>query len=186
VPFRLLGVVARLDEVDSLCGPLFKSYAAGGTEVTLGWAPATERIDPRSMARRLGINTVTSLDVAPGPQQAGGLETAMLELISAIRPHVIVASSNQAVIWAPLVAAVSKARIVGTGSAVLPAKLYYRESAGTLRVAVTTVVRAARASSPEFFVRVLPDPWITGVLERDLFSGLVSEIDQARRLPAAS
>jgi hypothetical protein len=29
--------------------------------------------------------------------------------------------------------------------------------------------------SPELFVRVFPDPWITGVLERDLFAGVPDE-----------
>jgi hypothetical protein len=61
------------------------------------------------------------------------------------------------------------------GTAALPAKLYFRPSVGPDSVAVTTAIAAATAAAPELFVRVFPTPWVTGVLERDLFAGLSAD-----------
>jgi hypothetical protein len=184
VPFRLLGVAAQLDE-DDAWGQLLRSYAESGHQVTLACVPSAKELDSVSTSRRLRIHGVTLLEM-PGQQGPADLEAAVLRIISTIRPHVVVAASNDAPIWPPLASAVSKARGAGTGSAALPAKLYYRLSKGTPGVAVTTVVRIPGATSPELLVRALPEPWITGVLERDLFSGLLAELDDARRLAAAS
>jgi hypothetical protein len=42
-------------------------------------------------------------------------------------------------------------------------------------VAVTTAIAVGTAAAPELFVRVFPNPWVTGVLERDLFAGLSAD-----------
>jgi hypothetical protein len=48
-------------------------------------------------------------------------------------------------------------------------------------VAVTTAIAVA-ATSAELFVRVFPDPWVTGVLERDIFAGLSADPGTAATL----
>lgn len=184
MPFRLLAVGAPLDEGDAW-GRLLKSCAESDVDVTLASVASARHVDPFSSARRLGIDLVALTDGADQPRLAD-LEAATLRIISTIGPHVVVAESNQGPIWPALVSAVSTSRRAGRGSAALPAKLYYRVSDGSPRVAVTTIVRIPGATSPALLVRAVPEPWITGVLERDLFSGLSVELDDARRLQPAS
>jgi hypothetical protein len=184
VPFRLLGVIAKLEEVDSLCGQLLKSYAKSGTEVTL--AAITAAADAGSLVHRLGLHDLIRLDAPPVSGEERDLEEAFRRVITTVRPHVVVHASDQSAIWSVLASAVSKERSLKGGSAALPAKLYYRPSANTPAVAVTTAVRIPGATSRALFVRAFPSPWVTGVLEDDLFCGLVGERDDARRLLAAS
>jgi hypothetical protein len=47
---------------------------------------------------------------------------------------------------------------------------------------VTTAITVAIATTPELFVRAFPDPWVTGVLERDLFAGLSADPGTASTL----
>jgi hypothetical protein len=47
---------------------------------------------------------------------------------------------------------------------------------------VTTAIAVGRAAAPELFVRVFPNPWVTGVLERDLFAGLSADPGTAATL----
>jgi LmbE family N-acetylglucosaminyl deacetylase len=188
VPFRLLGLVAHPENAGALCGQAFKRYAESGTEVTLVCvaAPATAA-DLRPAARQLGIRDLVLLDFAVGELDAARLEGILLDLFASIRPHVVVAGAEDPAVSSAVAAAVSRLRHVGGGSAALPAKLYYRPSAGTPRIAVTTAVRVPGAISPELFVRAFPDPWVTGVLERDLFAGVAEDHAGADRrpLPAA-
>lgn len=184
MPFRLLGVVAKLEEVDPLCVQLFNSYAESGTEVTL--ASITAAVDARSVVDRLGLHGLILLDPPSVSGDESLLEGALRDIITTVRPHVVVDASNHSPIRSALASAVSKARSSKGGSAALPAKLYFRLSANTPAVAVTTAVRVPGASSRALFVRAFPCPWVTGVLEDDLFCGLAREPDDARRLLAAS
>lgn len=163
---------------------MFKRYADSGTEVTLVCvvAPPTST-DLRPAARQLGIRDLVLLDFPVGELDAVRLEGILLDLFTSIRPHVVVAGAEERAVSSAVAGAVSRLRQVGGGSAALPAKLYFRPSASTPRIAVTTAVRVPGTTSPELFVRAFPDPWVTGVLERDLFAGVAEERTGADRRP---
>lgn len=163
---------------------MFKRYAESGIEVTLACvAAAATPTDLRPAARQLGIRDLVLLDFAVGELDAARLEGILLDVFTSIRPHVVVASTDEPAVSSAVAAAVSQVRGVVGGSAALPAKLYYRPSASTPRIAVTTAVRVPGATSPELFVRAFPNPWVTGVLERDLFAGIAEEPAGADRRP---
>ena len=73
-----------------------------------------------------------------------------------------------------MTSAFSRVRRAAGGTSALPAKLYCRLSGSSPLVSVTTAIAIA-GESPEMFVRAFPDPWVTGVLERDLFAGVRAE-----------
>jgi hypothetical protein len=176
VPFRLLGFAPDPDKASTLCGRTFASYAAAGTEVTLVCADALgfEGADQAALARQLGAANLVLLDYRSGELTAAGLEAVFADLMQSVRPHVVVAEGSTTGVREATASAFSTVRRRTGGSAALPAKLYIRPSGAPGSVAVTTAIAVA-ATSPELFVRVFPDPWVTGVLERDLFAGLSAD-----------
>jgi hypothetical protein len=173
VPFRLLGFAADPDKASILCGGTFARYAAAGTEVTLvcadalGWKGADRAV----LARQLGAANLVLLDYQSSELAAADLEAVFADVMQSVRPHVVVAEGSSTGVREATTAAFSTVRRRTGGSAALPAKLYIRPSGPPGSVAVTTAIAVA-APSPELFVRVFPNPWVTGVLERDLFAGL--------------
>jgi len=184
VPFRLLGFVADPSQASSLCGRAFAHYAASGADVTLVCAAAPDWIaaDDKPGVRRLGVRDLVLLDYASSDLTAAALEDVFADVIASVRPHVVVADGAPAAIGDAASAAFQRVRRAGGGSSSLPAKLYSRWSAAAPLVSVTTSITVSGTASPELFVRVFPDPWVTGVLERDLFAGVPAEMDAASRV----
>jgi LmbE family N-acetylglucosaminyl deacetylase len=178
VPFRLLGVVADPNQAADLCGHAFARYAASGTDVTLVCAAGREwrGSDQKSEARRLGVRDLILLDYRSSELTAAILQDVLADVIAGIRPHVVVADGTHAAIHDAVASAFAKVRRTTGGSSALPAKLYYRSSRSSPLVSVTTSIAVPDGASPELFVRAFPDPWVTGVLERDLFAGVAAEI----------
>jgi len=184
VPFRLLGFAADPDKASNLCGGTFARYAAAGTEVTLVCAAAREwsGSDRASLAGQLGAGNVVLLDYRLSELTTGGLEDVFGDVMRSVRPHVVVAEDSHAEVRDATTSAFSTVRRLAGGSAALPAKLYVRPSGGPGSVRVTTAIAVAAPAPPELFVRVFPNPWVTGVLERDLFAGLSAEPGTAATL----
>jgi LmbE family N-acetylglucosaminyl deacetylase len=184
VPFRLLGFAADEDKAGNLCGGTFARYAAAGAEVTLVCAAARDwsgrELAP--VARQLGPGNLILLDYRPGELTAAGLQNVFADVIRSVRPHVVVGEDSHAAVKEAAAAAFSTVRRHAGGSAALPAKLYFRPSGGAGSVGVTTAITVAIAATPELFVRAFPDPWVTGVLERDLFAGLSADPGTASTL----
>ena len=173
MPFRLLGLVADPDRVGDICGKAFARYAASGTEVTLVCAAGGADAAPmRSTARALGVRDLVLLDFQPTELTGSGLEAVFADVMTGIQPHVVVADATSPAIKDAAVGAFQRARRAANGSAALPAKLYFRFSTGAPTIGVTSAVAIGSGSAPELFVRVFPQPWLTGVLERDLFAGV--------------
>jgi hypothetical protein len=177
VPFRLLGFAADPEKASNLCGGTFGRYAAAGTEVTLVCAAARDwsGTNRASLARQLGAGNLVLLDYRLDELASAGLEEVFGDVMRSVRPHVVVAESSLAEIREATTSAFSSVRRLAGGSAALPAKLYVRPRGDPGTVSVTTAIAVAARSAPELFVRVFPDPWVTGVLERDLFAGLAAE-----------
>jgi hypothetical protein len=174
VPFRLLGFAADPDKAGNLCGGTFARYAAAGTEVTLVCAAVHEwsGIDRSAVARQLGNGNLVLLDYGVSELTAADLEGVFADVMQSVRPHVVVAEGSHPGVREAATSGFSTVRRRAGGSAALPAKLYIRSPGGPGTVAVTTAIAVATAPAPELFVRVFPNPWVTGVLERDLFAGL--------------
>jgi len=184
VPFRLLGFAADPDKASNLCGGTFARYAAAGTEVTLVCAAAHEwsSLDRTAVARQLGSGNLVQLDYGVGELTAAGLEGVFADVMQSVRPHVVVAEGSHPGVREATISAYSVVRRRAGGSAALPAKLYVRSPAGPGTVAVTTAISVGTAAAPELFVRLFPNPWVTGVLERDLFAGLSADPGTASTL----
>lgn len=184
MPFRLLGLVADPDRVGDICGKAFARYAASGTEVTLVCAAGygAEATPLRPKARALGVHDLVLLDFQPNELTARGLEEVFADIMTGLQPHVVVADATSSAIRDAAIGAFQRARRAAGGSAALPAKLYFRFSAGAPTIGVTSAVAIAPGSAPELFVRAFPEPWLTGVLERDLFAGVpvrqVADLEQ--------
>jgi hypothetical protein len=177
VPFRLLGFAADPDQASNLCGGTFARYAAAGTEVTLVCAAARgwSRDDRAPVARQLGAGDLILLDYQLSELAAASLDDVFADVMRSVRPHVVVAEGSHAVVRQATTSAFSTVRRMAGGSAALPAKLYVRPSGAPGGVAVTTAITLGTAAAPELFVRLFPNPWVTGVLERDLFAGLSAD-----------
>ena len=177
MPFRLLGFAADPDKASDLCGGTFARYASAGTEVTLVWAAARDwtRNDDAPVARQLGAANVVLLDYRLSELTTVSLEDVFADVIRSVRPHVVVAEGSHAAVREATSSAFSTVRRMAGGSAALPAKLYVHPSGGPGSAAVTTAIAVAMTATPELFVRVFPNPWVTGVLERDLFAGLSAD-----------
>lgn len=177
MPFRLLGVVADPNQAGDLCGHAFARYAASGTDVTLVCAAARNwsGTDHKPAARRLGVRDLVLLDYRLSELTAAMLGDLLADVMASVRPHVVVADGTQPAIREAAASAFSRVRRATAGSSALPAKLYYRWTSASPLVGVTTSIAVPDGDSPELFVRVFPDPWVTGVLERDLFAGVPAE-----------
>jgi LmbE family N-acetylglucosaminyl deacetylase len=175
VPFRLLGVVADPNQAAGLTGHTFAHYAASGTDVTLVCAGGRDWRGTAQLpaVRGLGVRDLVLLDYELQELTADGLADVFADVMAGVRPHVVVADSQPAIREA-VHSAFSRVRRAAGGSSALPSKLYYRLSGSSPLVSVTTAI-AIRGESPEMFVRAFPDPWVTGVLERDLFAGVRDE-----------
>ncbi len=175
MPFRLLGVVADPNQAADLTGHAFAHYAASGTDITLLCATGRDWHGAEQLpaVRRLGVRDLVLLDYDLRELAADVLTDVFADVMACVRPHVVVADS-QLPIREAVASAFSRVRRASGGSSALPAKLYYRLSGSSGLVSVTTAVAIA-GESPETFVRAFPDPWVTGVLERDLFAGLRAE-----------
>jgi len=177
VPFRLLGLAAHPDGAGDLCGQAFGRYAAKGTEITLVCAAARDcnAAASKPAARRLGVRDLVLLDFLLGELTAAVLEEVFVDVMASLRPHVVVADETQPAIREASAIAFERIRREIGGSAALPAKLYYRPSTDTPAARITTVVGGPKPALTESFIRVFPNPWVTGVLERDLFAGVLAE-----------
>ena len=184
MPFRLLGLVADPSQASNLCGRVFAHYAASGTDVTLVCAAARDwsASEHMSLVRRLGVRDLVLLDYALSDLTAAALADVVADLIASVRPHVVVADGTPPAIREAALSAFLQVRRAGGGSSSLPAKLYSRWSTDAPLVSVTTSITVSATTSPELFVRVFPDPWVTGVLERDLFAGVPAETEAASRV----
>ena len=176
VPFRLLGVAADPNQAADLTGQAFAHYAASGTDVTLVCAGGRDWPVGHQLpaVRRLGVRGLVLLDYDLRELTAVLLEDIFTDVMAGVRPHVVVADGAQAAIREAVASAFSRVRRGVGGSSALPAKLYYRVPGSSPLVSVTTAI-AIPGESPELFVRAFPDPWVTGVLERDLFAGVPAE-----------
>jgi LmbE family N-acetylglucosaminyl deacetylase len=183
VPFRLLGLAADPNKAGALCGQTFPRYAAAGTEITLvcaagrGWNGP----DRRPAARRWGVQDLVLLDYGLDELSADQLEAVFGDLMASVRPHVVVADATHPAVHEASAGAFDRQRRSSQGSAALPAKLYYRWSNARAVVSVTTSIAVGAGAAPELFTRAFPDPWVTGVLERDLFAGLRPELAAPER-----
>lgn len=177
MPLRLLGVVADPQGAADLAGHAFAQYAASGTDITVVCAGGRDWRGPDHLlaVRRLGVRGLVLLDYDVQELTAVGLEDPLADLMAGVRPHVVVAEGTEPAVREAVGSAFARARRAAGGSSALPAKLYYRVSGSSPLVRVTTSI-AVPGRSPELFVRVFPDPWVTGVLERDLFAGVPPEI----------
>ena len=176
VPFRLLGVVADPNQAGELCGNAFAHYAASGTDVTLVCAAARDwdATDRMRALRPLGVRDLVLLDYRLSELTAAMLEDVLADVMAGVRPQVVVADGTQPCIRDAAASAFSRVRRATGGSSALPAKLYYRLPGASPLVSVTTSIAVAGRSA-ELFVRAFPNPWVTGVLERDLFAGVPAE-----------
>ena len=176
MPFRLLGVVADPNQATDFCGHTFAHYAASGTDVTLVCAAARDwnTGNRRSAFRQLGVRDLVLLDFRSNELTAADLEDLLVDIMASVRPHVVIADGSQPAVKAATLSAFSRVRGAAGGSSALPAKLYYRSPGGSPLVSVTTSITVPGAAA-DLFVRAFPDPWITGVLERDLFAGVPAE-----------
>jgi hypothetical protein len=176
VPFRLLGVVADPSQASDLAGHAFAHYAAAGTDVTLVCAAARDwKIGDRQSAfRQLGVRDLVLLDFRLNELSAAGLEDLLVDVMASVRPHVVVADGSRPAVKAATLSAFSRVRGAVGGSSALPAKFYYRSPGGSPLVSVTTSITVPGVAA-DLFVRAFPDPWVTGVLERDLFAGVPVE-----------
>jgi LmbE family N-acetylglucosaminyl deacetylase len=181
VPFRLLGIAADPEDAGDVCGQAFARYAGSGTEVTLLCAGAAEWSTAGKPAlRRLGVRDLVLLDYQE-ILDSSELEAAIADLMAGLRPHVVVLDQKQQGLGRVAGSAFSRVRQAAGGSAALPAKLYQRVLGPATTTRVTTAI-AVPQGPPELFVRLHPTPWVTGVLERDLFGGLLADADAEERL----
>jgi hypothetical protein len=169
-----LGLVADPGRVGDICGKAFARYAASGAEVTLVCAAGREvnTAHLRPKVRALGVRDLVLLDFEPDELSASGLEAVFADIMAGVQPHVVVADSIDSAIREAAVAAFSRVRRTVGGSAALPAKLYVRLPGAAPSIGVTSAVSTGEGAAPELFTRVFPEPWLTGLLERDLFAGI--------------
>ena len=184
MPFRLLGFATDPDKASNLCGGTFARYAAAGAEVTLVCAAAHDGggSDLVPLARKLGAGNLILLDYQSSELTAAGLEAVFADVMRSVRAHVVVAEGSSAAVREAATSAFTTVRRTRGGSSALPAKLYLRPSGAPGSVAVTTAIAVGPQAKPELFVRVYPNPWVTGVLERDLFAGLTADPGTAATL----
>ncbi|MDQ6882830.1 MAG: hypothetical protein M3077_01140 [Candidatus Dormibacteraeota bacterium] len=173
MPLRLLGLVPDLESLPELGGLALAGYAARGVAVTIACAGGPETATLRSRARLLGIQALVLLDYRPAERESPALTELFTDLIRAIRPHVVVVCADDEAIRTAGTRAFDQARRATSGSGSLPAKLYHRFRAGGSPATVSTALRIGSGTAAvEGFQRIFPSPWVTGVLERDLFAGL--------------
>ncbi len=174
MPLRLLGLVPDLESLPELGGFALAASAARGVTVTIACVGGPETAALRSRARLLGIQALVLLDYRPVERDSPDLVELFSDLMRAIQPHVVVICADDEAIRTAGTRAFDSARRAAHGSGALPAKLYHRFRAGGSPATISTAIQVGRGPSAaaEGFQRIFPRPWVTGVLERDLFAGL--------------
>jgi LmbE family N-acetylglucosaminyl deacetylase len=175
VPFRLLGLVVDPSRAGELCGHSFAYYASVGVEVTLACLVSGDEPPPLGDLDRLGIRNLAMLGFDSSELTAAELEPVLCDLIAGLLPHVVVADSSHEGLAQATASAFKAARHRVGGTGALPAKLYVRSFAPARPHEVTSAVTAPALPAPELFARIYPRPWVTGVVERDLFAGITPE-----------
>ena len=181
MPFRLLGLVVDPSRAGELCGHTFEHYVASGADVTLACviAGTVSREAAKGTAAGAGIRNLVLLDFTAAELTETALEPMLADLIAGVAPHVVVADASDSAVCKAVVAACSRARARVSGTSALPVKLYFARSRSTQPHEITTAVRTASGRQQELFSRVFPSPWVTGVLERDLFAGIAPDAGPA-------
>jgi hypothetical protein len=174
VPFRLLGVIPHVEDLPTLAGRAFNHYAESAVHITVACTGGADLGQKKGQARSLGIHDLIGLDYRPAEVEGAVLAQILADIMRAVRPQVVVAGGEDAAVFEATRQAFHAVRAEAASSAALPGKLYRRLTLGSLGSLVTTTLPGAMGSSmdAERFVRVFPNPWVTGVLERDLFAGI--------------
>ena len=175
MPFRLLGLAVDPSRAGELCGHSFAYYAASGVDVTLGCLLGPEKPPVLRDLDRLGIRNVALLGFQPEELSAAELEPVLTDLIAGLRPHVVVADGSHEGLAQAVPAAFAGARHRVGGTGALPAKLYLRSFGADRPYEITSAVVGPALPGPELFARIYPKPWVTGVVERDLFAGITPD-----------
>lgn len=177
----MLGIVADLGSLDEIGGRAFPGYTARGISVTVASASGADPAGVCSRARLLGIQALVLLDYRPAERESAELAAVLTDVMRAIRPHVVVVGRDGQLVQAAQ-RAFKAARAAAGRTATLPAKLYIPASRGSAEL--STLVPAATGSTPPSgFRRLFPDPWVTGVVEGDLFAGLTPGAGRPIELP---
>jgi len=173
VPLRLLGFAADLENLTEIAGRAFPWYAGRGVAVTVACAGGAESGAVTRRAQLLGIQALMLLDYRPVERSSASLTELFTDIIRATQPHVVVLPAGDAAIAAAGTRAFDAARGRARGSGALPAKLYLRLAPGSRQGGVSTAIAVGTGptASTEPFQRLFPSPWVTGVVERDLFAG---------------
>ncbi|HEY8678232.1 MAG TPA: hypothetical protein VIN39_06315 [Candidatus Dormibacteraeota bacterium] len=171
---RLLGVIPHVEDLPALAGRAFGRYAAAAVEITVACAGGADLGPWKGRARSLGIHNLIVLDYRHAELDPALLAEILADIMRGVQPHVVVASGEEIAVFEGAQRAFRAARLGPARSGAVPAKLYRRVLPGTVGSAVTTAVPTGLGSvtGAERFVRVFPSPWVTGVLERDLFAGI--------------
>lgn len=177
MPLRLLGIVPDLESLEEIGGRALRRYAASGVEVTVACASGTDPGGIGSRAALLGVGALILLDYRPAERDSQSLPALLEDVMRALRPHVVVLGGDPMLLRAGR-AAFDAARAVSSKPGVLPAKLYvpaaHKSPQTSTRIPIADGPGRLRAS----FRRVFPSPWITGVVEGDLFAGLRADPDE--------
>ena len=177
MPLRLLGIVPDLESLEEIGGRAFRGYADRGVQVTVASASGADPGGIASRAALLGVQSLILLDYRPAEMDSQSLAALLEDLLRGLRPHVVVVGGDPALIRAGQ-DAFEAARRKSSKPGTLPAKLYLPaapESPGTsTRISIADGPGVSRAS----FRRVFPSPWITGVVEGDLFAGLKADPEE--------
>lgn len=175
MPFRLLGLAVDPSRAGELCGHSFSHYAASGVDVTLGCLLGADRPPALRDLDGLGIRNLALLGFQRDELAPAELEPVLTDLIAGLRPHVVVADGSHQGLAQAAQAAFAAARQRSGGTGALPAKLYLRSFGPDRPYEITSAVVAPGLPGPELFARIYPRPWVTGVVERDLFAGITPD-----------
>ena len=185
VSFRLLAVLAHPEDDALVCRRTLHRYAAAGVETTMLWAaldPGQTAADAMAAARAAGARDLLTLDFERGELgrlDPGVLESVIGDVYRSLAPHIVVTFGADGVDGDPDHVALHHAagrafraeRRRARGSGEPPNRLYYAVPGSvTGRLLATTVVEGD--GGQELFARAYPQPWVTGIIERDLFVGL--------------
>ena len=172
MPFRLLGLAVDPSRAGELCGHSFAHYASGGVHITLACLVSADEPPPLPQLDRLGIRNLALLGFEPSELTAEQIEPALTDLMAGLQPHVVVMDGSHQELNLAAERALVAARHRTGGSAALPAKLYRRPIVADRPHEVTSAVTAPGLPGADLFARIYPRPWVTGLLERDLFAGV--------------